>query len=398
MDTQALVQHFAEQSHPDELELFDRKSLQELVEQHETPFMVLDLEEVEYQYKALQAALPGVELFYAVKSLSHPDLIKRLKALGSQFDLATSGEVDLVKGLGVAGERCIHTHPIKKDREIREALAFGCTRFVVDNPAEVIKFIPYKDQVELMVRVSFRSQDAVVDLSRKFGCALEELPELVDLAQENGLTVSGLSFHVGSQSLSPMAQVNAVKASIDAMKEMDDVDWKWLDIGGSFPVAYQGPVMPIEDFCAPIVEALKALPDGIRVFAEPGRFISAPSMIEVLSIIGKAKRGARTWYYLDDGVYGALSGQMYDHAKYPIGPLKAFDPTGDFYPSVLAGPTCDSIDVVDEDIELPDLQVGDILVAKQMGAYTIASATEFNYYPKPKVIVVEDLVDHSDEN
>lgn len=393
MNTEKLVQHFAEQTHPDELELFDRKSLQELVEQNETPFMVLDLQEVETQYRALQKALPNVELFYAVKSLSHPDLIKRLKSLGCRFDLATSGEVNLVKGLGVSGEHCIHTHPIKKDREIRDALDFNCTRFVVDNPDEVLKFVPYKDQVELMVRVSFRSQDAVVDLSRKFGCALEELPGLVDLAKENGLRVSGLSFHVGSQSLSPMAQVNAVSASIAAMKEMDDVDWKWLDIGGSFPVAYQGPVMPIEDFCAPINEALAELPTAIQVFAEPGRFISAPSMIEVLSIVGKAKRGARTWYYLDDGVYGAFSGQMFDHAVYPIAPLEPFDATGDFYPSVLAGPTCDSIDVIAEDIELPDLQLGDIMIGKQMGAYTIASATEFNFYPKPKVIVVEDIFD-----
>lgn len=393
MNTEELVQHFAEQTHPDELELFDRKSLQELVEQHETPFMVLDLQEVETQYRALQHALPGVELFYAVKSLAHPDLIKRLKALGCHFDVATSGEVSLVKGLGVRGEQCIHTHPIKKDREIQDALAFGCTRFVVDNSSEVLKFVAYKDQVELMVRVSFRSQDAVVDLSRKFGCALEELPGLVDLAQEKGLTVSGLSFHVGSQSLSPMAQVNAVSASIAAMKEMDDIDWKWLDIGGSFPVEYQGPVTPIDDFCAPINEALSELPEGIQVFAEPGRFISAPSMIEVLSIVGKAKRGARTWYYLDDGVYGAFSGQMFDHAVYPIAPLKPFDATGNFYPSVLAGPTCDSIDVIAEDVELPDLQIGDIMIGKQMGAYTLASATEFNYYPKPKVVVVEDIFD-----
>lgn len=395
MDNEALIQHFAEQTHPDELEQFDRKSLQELVEQHETPFLVLDLDEVSYQFNALQKALPGVQLFYAVKSLAHSALIKRLNALGSQFDLATTGEVELVKSLGVSAEKTIHTHPIKKDKEIRAAIEFGCTRFVVDNPAELLKFIPYKDQVELMVRVSFRSQDAVVDLSRKFGCALEELPGLVNLAVENNVTVSGLAFHVGSQSLSPTAQVNAVKASIDAMHEMPHVNWKWLDIGGSFPVSYQGPVMPIKDFCAPINEALKALPENVEVFAEPGRFISAPSMIEVLSIIGKAKRGARTWYYLDDGVYGALSGQVYDHAKYPISPLKQMDATGEFYPSVLAGPTCDSIDVIDEDIELPDLEVGDIIVARQMGAYTIASATEFNFYPKPPIVVVEDIIDHS---
>jgi ornithine decarboxylase len=190
-----------------------------------------------------------------------------------------------------------------------------------------------------------------------------------------------------------MTQVNAIRSSIAAMKVMNNVKWKFLDIGGSFPVSYQEEVMPIADFCVPVMEALAELPEGIEIFAEPGRFISAPSMIEVVSIVGKAKRGARTWYYLDDGVYGGFSGQMFDHAKYPIAPLKPVDPMGEFYPSVLAGPTCDSIDVVAEDIELPEMEVGDILIGKQMGAYTLASATEFNYYPKPKVVVVEDIFD-----
>jgi ornithine decarboxylase len=182
------------------------------------------------------------------------------------------------------------------------------------------------------------------------------------------------------------------------MKVMSHVDWKFLDIGGGFPIIYQESVSPIADFCVPINEALSELPEGIDVFAEPGRFISGPAMIEVVSVVGKAKRGARMWYYLDDGVYGGFSGQMFDHAAYPIAPLKPFDPTGEFFPSVLAGPTCDSIDVVAEDIELPELQVGDILIGKQMGAYTIASATEFNYYPKPKVVVVEDIFDPESES
>ena len=393
MNNEELEQHFAEESHPDVLEQFDRASLEELVAKHETPFMVLDLSEVEYQYKSLQAALPGVKIFYALKSLSHPELIKRLKSLGSHFDLATIGEVDLVESLGITGDQCIHTHPIKKDKEIKRALEFGCNRFVVDNMEELKKFIKYAGQVELIVRVSFRSKQAVVDLSRKFGCSLEELPVMVEFAQQHDIDVVGLSFHVGSQSISPMTQVNAVRASVAAMKVMHNVKWKFLDIGGSFPVSYDEEVLPIEEFCAPVMEALAELPEGIEVFAEPGRFISAPTMIEVVSIVGKAKRGARTWYYLDDGVYGGFSGQMFDHAKYPIAPLKEFDPTGEFFPSVLAGPTCDSIDVVSEDIELPEMEIGDILIGKQMGAYTIASATEFNYYPKPKVVVVEDIFD-----
>ena len=393
MEQQDVVESFAEQSHPDVLEEFDRASLEELVEKHETPFMVLDLSEIDYQYKSLQAALPGVKIFYALKSLSHPELLKRLKSLGSYFDLATIGEIDLVESLGIKGGHCLHSHPIKKDKEIKRALEFGCNRMVVDNIEEMKKFIPYADQVELIIRVGFRSKQAVVDLSRKFGCALEELPILVKLAKDHGIDVVGLSFHVGSQSLSSMTQANAIRSSIAAMKLMNGVNWKFLDIGGSFPISYQEEVLSISDFCAPVMEALSELPEDIEVFAEPGRFISAPSMIEVVSIVGKAKRGAKIWYYLDDGVYGGFSGQMYDHAIYPLAPLRPFDPTGEFHSSVLAGPTCDSIDVVAEDIELPEMFIGDVLVSKKMGAYTIVSATEFNYYPKPKIVVVEDIFD-----
>ena len=393
MEQQDVVESFAEQSHPDVLEKFDRASLGDLVEKHETPFMVLDLSEIDYQYKSLQAALPGVKIFYALKSLSHPELLKRLKSLGSYFDLATIGEIDLVESLGIKGSHCLHSHPIKKDKEIKRALEFGCNRMVVDNIEEMKKFILYAGQVELIIRVGFRSKQAVVDLSRKFGCALEELPILISLAKDNGINVVGLSFHVGSQSLSSMTQANAIRSSIAAMKLMSGVNWKFLDIGGSFPISYQEEVLSISDFCVPIMEALSELPEDIEVFAEPGRFISAPSMIEVVSIVGKAKRGAKIWYYLDDGVYGGFSGQMYDHAIYPLAPLKPFDPTGEFHSSVLAGPTCDSIDVVAEDIELPEMFIGDVLVSKKMGAYTIVSATEFNYYPKPKIVVVEDIFD-----
>ncbi len=398
MTKQTIVESFAELSHPDVLEEFDRASLEELVAKYETPFMVLDLSEVEYQYKSLKAALPGVKLFYALKSLSHPELVKRLKMLGSFFDLATIGEIDLVESLGIRGEQCIHTHPIKKDKEIKRSLEFGCNRMVVDNIEELKKFIPYAGQVELIIRVSFRSKQAVVDLSRKFGCALEELPLMTDMAKQHGIDVVGLSFHVGSQSLSPMTQANAIRSSAAAMKTMNSVNWKFLDIGGSFPVSYQEAVLPIDDFCIPIMEALSELPEGIEVFAEPGRFISGPAMIEVVSIVGKAKRSAKTWYYLDDGVYGGFSGQMFDHANYPLAPLKPFDATGEFLPSVLAGPTCDSIDVVAEDIELPEMEIGDILIGKRMGAYTIVSATEFNNYPKPKVVVVEDIFDPDTES
>jgi ornithine decarboxylase len=145
-------------------------------------------------------------------------------------------------------------------------------------------------------------------------------------------------------------------------------------------------VLPIEEFCAPIRAALAALPEGTRVIAEPGRFICGPAGTVVTTVMGRAWREGRWWYYLDDGLYGSFSGQLYDHARYPIELLGPAE--GPRFHSVLAGPTCDSIDVVAEDIELPELHAGDRLVGRQMGAYTAASATDFNFFPRARIVVV----------
>jgi ornithine decarboxylase len=146
------------------------------------------------------------------------------------------------------------------------------------------------------------------------------------------------------------------------------------------------PCMPIEEFCAPICRALKEHVPGLRVIAEPGRYISAPAAIAVASVMGRAQRGERWWYYLDDGLYGSYSGQVYDHAHYPV---EALVPAGQTHPSVLAGPTCDSIDVINDHLELPKLDIGDLVVGRAMGAYTWASASEFNFFPRATVLALD---------
>ncbi len=381
---------FVEQVYPNSLAGYSRQQLLQLANDHGTPTMIIDQERITQQYQSLVKALPGVKMHYAIKALPHKGVIKHLHDLGCGFDVATRGEIDLLTSLQVPADQTIHTHPIKKDDEIKQAIAYGCRYFVGDNSHEIDKFAVYKDQVELLIRINFRNQDAMVDLSRKFGCELTHLPVLVEQAQSKGLSIAGLSFHVGSQVPSPYAHVNAIEQCIDVFNSMPSVDWQILDIGGGFPIEYSGPSPEIEDFCRPIKDALILLDEHINVLAEPGRYIAGPAAIQLLSVVGIAQRGGRTWYYLDDGVYGVLSGQIYDHAKYPITPLVNHDFTHSLRPSVLAGPTCDSIDVIDEDIVLPELEIGDVLVATQVGAYTVASATEFNLYPKAKILFLGD--------
>jgi ornithine decarboxylase len=355
-----------------------------------SPLLVVDCEQVRRQYHALRAALPGVDLHYALKPLPHASVVATLRDEGAFFDLATTGEVELVKALSIGPERCIHTHPIKRDSDIRDALRFGVTTFVVDNPDEIRKFVRYRKRAELLLRVCFRSPTAVCDLSKKFGCEPGAVLGLIETARRLGVRVRGLSFHVGSQAADPSKYIEAVQHCTNLIAEallagLPSLDV--LDIGGGFPVSYTEAVMPIDEFCAPIRTALAKLPKHVRVIAEPGRFIAAPAAIAVSTVMGKAKRDGRWWYYLDDGLYGSYSGQLFDHAKYPVAALRD---GGELFESVLAGPTCDSIDVIDDNIALPELEVGDLVVGRMMGAYTWASATDFNFFKRAKVVVMNE--------
>jgi ornithine decarboxylase len=367
---------------------FSREAIQHLVARYGSPLFVIDAERVRRQYRRLAAALPGVDLYYALKPLPHSSVINTLSAEGAYFDLATNGEVELVRRLGILPERCIHTHPIKRDSDIRTALAYGVNRFVIDNPDELRKFAKFRSRASLLIRVSFRSPGAQCDLSRKFGCDPQGVADLVALAAELRIKIDGLSFHVGSQAIDPAMSVKAIVACRELLQTALQVGHSAsiLDIGGGYPVDYLKRSMPIEEFCAPIVKALKELPDTVRVIAEPGRYIAAPAAIVVASVMGRALRDGRWWYYLDDGLYGSYSGQMYDHAVYPVEALLQDTAT---YPSVLAGPTCDSIDVIGENLELPKLGVGDLIVGRMMGAYTWASASEFNFFPRATVLALD---------
>ena len=357
-----------------------------VVAQHGSPCLMYRPTELEKQFRLLQAALPKVDLYYAVKA--HPDtnIIKTIDALGGGFDVASAGEMDLLLQHQISGRRTIHTHPIKKDAEIRDALRFGATTFVVDNLHELKKLTAYRSRVGVLLRVSFRSDSAVVDLSRKFGCEPNEVRQLVDAAESLGIHVKGLSFHVGSQCANADKHAQAIRECATIMHENNAIaktPLSWLDIGGGFPADYHLQGVDINEFCAPIRHELNQLPKDWHLLAEPGRYLIAPAVTSITTVTGKSKRGGLFWYYLDDGVYGSYSGQIYDHTIYPLQVFKS----GPTHACILAGPTCDSIDVIAENIQLPELEIGDLVIGLQMGAYTAATKTRFNSLPDAKFVV-----------
>ena len=367
---------------------FEPQHIRRLVQEFGSPLLIVDCARVRAQYRKLRRALPHVAMHYALKPLPLAAVVRTIIAEGGGLDLATSGEIALAASLGVDPARCIDTHPIKRERDIRNALEYGVRTFVADNPDEVRKFRPYGERVTLLLRVSFRSPGAVCDLSRKFGCDPEDAVELARLAASLGIDVQGFSFHVGSQTTDALKHVEAIEACrtllASARRErLGTLDT--LDIGGGFPIDYLKRALDIGKFCAPIRAALAKLPARIKVLAEPGRFIAGPAAIGVATVMRRARREGHWWYYLDDGLYGSYSGQIYDHARYPVESLRQGEPR---LPSVLAGPTCDSIDVIAENLMLPQLKAGDLIVGRSMGAYTWASASEFNFFPKATVVAV----------
>jgi ornithine decarboxylase len=369
------------------LDPFAPAEVRRLAGEFGSPLLILDCARVRAQYLRLARALPGVALHYALKPLPHAAVVEAVVGLGGGLDLASTGEVHVARRAGVDPARCIHTHPVKRERDIANALDFGIDTFVADNPDEVRKFRAHAGRVRLLLRVSFRSPGAVCDLSRKFGCDPGDALGLARLAAGLGIEVRGFSFHAGSQLADAGKHVEAIEACarlLAAVRRERLGRCDTLDIGGGFPIDYLERAAGIGRFCAPIRRALAKLPKRVRVLAEPGRYIVGPAAIAVATVMGRARREGRWWYYLDDGVYGSYAGQHYDHAHYPISALR----DGPTAPSVLAGPTCDSIDVIAEDLPLPELRAGDLVVGRQMGAYTWALASEFNFFERATVVAV----------
>jgi len=258
--------------------------------------------------------------------------------------------------------------------------------FVVDNADEVAKLARVAPGSNVLVRLKVSTRNAVVDLSYKFGARPEDALELLRKTNQEGLVVRGLSFHVGSQCTNPYSFVETIVTCRTLFNHASllGMTLDTLDIGGGFPVSYLEAVMPVEQFAEPIAAALRQYFGRYRVIAEPGRFLVGDAVTLIVQVIGRSVRDEIKWYYIDDGLYGSFSGKLYDHCDYPL----TVEKEGRKELCVIAGPTCDSFDVVYSNRALPDLAIGDLLLFDGMGAYTNASATHFNGLSPARLVVV----------
>ena len=384
-----------------------RIRLTDLVREHGSPLFVLDVDRVITQLLALRRELPEAQIHFATKSLPHPAVIRAVDAFGASFEVASRGEVDLLEREGVAIGRCLHTHPIKTVADITGAYLRGIRTFVVDNPDEVAKFRGLPPDFSVLVRLSFPNPGAKSDLSSKFGIAPEDAGGLVAHCLRAGLRVSGFTFHVGSQTVSAAPWVHAIRRTLALMRRLEHahgIRFDTLDLGGGFPVGYDEPVPSLAELARGIRAALSAAPKRYRILIEPGRFVSAPAMTLVTRVVGTADRVDGRWAYLDEGLYGAYSNipaedvhaLVFAGSELDVQP--PVDETGERAtrrlrdhrrePVTLAGPTCDSVDVVARRLPLPPLAAGDLLLSPMMGAYTAATATGFNGITPTPVVVI----------
>ena len=366
--------------------IVDFEQARELTKFHGTPLLATSGEKLRSNIADLRSSLPGVILHYAIKANPDPAILKILAEETLSFDVSSTGEIDLVTAQGIGPDRLLYTKPINKDAELTEAYGAGLRWFVVDNVEEVAKVARCAPGANVLARIRVSTKDAVVDLSYKFGARPKDALQLIEQSEAVGLRVRGLSFHVGSQCTNPYSFVETIVTCRTIFNHASalGIGMDTLDVGGGFPVSYLEPVMPIEQFCEPINHALERYFDGYRVIAEPGRFIVGDAVTLIAQVIGKSIRDQITWYYIDDGLYGSFSGKLYDHCDYPI----TVEREDRRQLCVIAGPTCDSFDVVYSNRALPELVIGDLMLVDGMGAYTNASASDFNGLGRAKVVVL----------
>jgi ornithine decarboxylase len=354
--------------------------------QDDGPCLVVDLDVVRENYQTFAKALPDSRVFYAVKANPAPELLSLLASLGSCFDTASVAEIEMVLAAGAAADRISFGNTIKKERDIARAFALGVRLFAVDCKAEVEKVSRAAPGAKVFCRFLFGCAGAEWPLSRKFGCDPDMAVEVLDHAQKLGLEPCGVSFHVGSQQRRTAAWDEALKTAAAIFRACAErgMNLTMVNLGGGFPTKYLREVPAVQAYGRSIFKALRKhfgnrIPETI---IEPGRGMVGNAGVieaEVVLVSKKSEQDQARWIYLDIGKFGGLAETMDESIRYPIKTPRDGEEVG---PCVLAGPTCDSADVLYEKrpYDLPiSLEIGDKVLIEGTGAYTATyAAVAFN--------------------
>jgi len=360
------------------------------------PCLVVDLDVVRDNYNAFARALPDTRVFYAVKANPEPQVLKLLADLGSCFDTASVVEIEQSLAAGASPDRISFGNTIKKEKDIARAYALGVRLFAVDCEAEVEKIARAAPGAKVFCRILSNGAGAEWPLSRKFGCAPEMAPRVLEYAYRLGLQAHGVSFHVGSQQRNPKMWDGALKDAAKIFRDLAErgIHLQMVNLGGGFPTKYLKDIPAVKAYGQSIFRSLRKhfgnrIPETI---IEPGRgMVGNAGMIEaeVVLVSKKADDDKVRWVYLDIGKFNGLAETMDEMIRYPIRTEQDGDDMG---PCVLAGPTCDSVDVLyeKEPYFLPfSLEIGSKVLIEGTGAYTTTySAVGFNGFPPLETHVI----------
>ncbi len=361
--------------------------------QGDESFIIIDLGDIMRQYNKWKRLLPRVTPFYAVKCNPDPIIIGLLNKLGCSFDTASKNEILKVIELGVQSSNVVFANPCKPVDFIKFARSNDVDLLVVDSIYELHKIKLYHPDAQILIRIQTDDSKSRCRFNSKFGVSLEEVEGIILIAKQFGIIIKGVSFHVGSGCEDPTVFRTALtdcKSVVDIAKK-HEIDLEIIDIGGGFPgiddvkVSFEA----MADIINSSIDELFGEDTTIKFIAEPGRYFVTSSHTLVVSVINKKEltdkeTGARkNVYYISDGVYGTFSGQVYDYAKFQLEPFN--ERNEKTYPSIVWGPSCDSMDRVSQECMLPNLAIGESIIIKNIGAYSTASATEFNGFPLPSI-------------
>src|SRR3954454_22601820 len=360
----------------------------------EGPCLVVDLDVVRDNYQTFAKALPDTRVFYAVKANPAPEVLSLLASLGSCFDTASVTEVEMVLAAGATADRISYGNTIKKERDIARAYALGVRTFAADSIPEVEKIARAAPGARVFCRFLFDCAGAEWPLSRKFGCEPTMAVDVLEHARRLGLEPYGVSFHVGSQQRNQHAWDRALARAAAIFRECGErgINLSMVNLDGGFPTKYLKNVPTVKTYGTAIFRALRkhfgnAIPETI---IEPGRGMVGNAGVIEAEVVLVSKKSAEDdvrWVYLDIGKFGGLAETMDESIRYPIRTPRYRD---EMAPCIIAGPTCDSADVLYErdPYMLPvSLEIGDKLLIEGTGAYTATySSVAFNGFSPLKTV------------
>lgn len=367
----------------------NKEETEALAQEYGTPLLVLSLEQIEKNYRLLRTHLPRVKVFYAIKANPHRRILELMRDLGSNFDVASDGEIMELSSLGVDGSRMIYANPMKTVNGLRACRNAGVGKMTFDSAGEIDKMARECPGATVLLRIRIDNSSAHVDLNKKFGAAREQALELLLKARGAGLDAAGIAFHVGSQTTSADPYLYALDIAREIFEEAAAVGMQLriMDIGGGFPIPEPKVRFNLREMLNQINARLDEDFPGVEIWAEPGRFICGTAVNLITSVIGVTERGGQPWYFLDEGLYGTFSGVLFDQWDFKLISFKE----GEQVAATFAGPSCDSLDIMFRGKMTVRQEEGDLILVPICGAYTSASATTFNGFSKANFVVWEDV-------